>query len=490
MKKTKLKWSEMNKKQRVLFVIDWVMRGLLILLAVIFIASFVFSCFGTASEASAYADNGSSDTQSTSTTDNSAADQAYINSGFDQYNLNLLNLSDYSVAWNGLTLNINNGTLTINGMVLNSSIITFDNVGTLYSNINYTFGLYSNSSSLGSGVCLYGIDDISIIYAYISSLASGVYNFTVDNTVQYRFGMFVTGGQIFNNVVLKPMLVSGTYTAETMPAYQPNLKYIYEQAYNTGNSAGYEQGENDGYLNGYNSANSFIPLYDFSSCELNLLNSTTQQSSSDPYTFVNTSYVSGSLDNQISFRLTFPSFLPPDIMFTIRWLNPSAYYNNGSTNIEINPNLNLSFYNDGNFLGNVNFVDMEKTVVDGVTYYSVNRLFSSSITSVVLKQQSNTFSFTDFQIGYKGETTYDAGYQTGFDKGQSQGYTNGYNVGKSEGYQLGFEAAGAGGFSWLISSVQSFLDTKFFGDFGIGTLLYVGLGIMLCTLFIKFFAGG
>lgn len=136
--------------------------------------------------------------------------------------LNLLKLSNYTVTWNGLTFNINNGILTINGTVENGSIITFDNIGTLYPNRNYTFGLYSNSPSpLSSGVYLYKSDSVQTIYAYIGTLVGGAYNFTVDDIVQYKFGMFVSGGQIFNNVVLKPILVEGTYTAETMPAYQP-----------------------------------------------------------------------------------------------------------------------------------------------------------------------------------------------------------------------------------------------------------------------------
>jgi len=93
---------------------------------------------------------------------------------------------------------------------------------------------------------------------------------------------------------------------------------------------------------------------------------------------------------------------------------------------------------------------------------------------------------------------YDEGYSTGYtegetvgkEEGQAIGYENGYSVGYQEGYDRGFSFTGVGGFDWLISSVQSFLNTEFFGDFGIGTLLYVGLGITLVTLFLKLFAGG
>jgi flagellar biosynthesis/type III secretory pathway protein FliH len=77
-----------------------------------------------------------------------------------------------------------------------------------------------------------------------------------------------------------------------------------------------------------------------------------------------------------------------------------------------------------------------------------------------------------------------------YDKGYTEGKTVGYDLGVSDGFQDGFNQTQNGGFTWLISSVQAFLDVNFFGDFGIGTLLFVGLGMTLVTLFLKMFAGG
>jgi hypothetical protein len=111
-----------------------------------------------------------------------------------------------------------------------------------------------------------------------------------------------------------------------------------------------------------------------------------------------------------------------------------------------------------------------------------------------------------YSAGYESGSSdgYSSGYSSGYSAGNSDGYSSGYSVGNSDGYdsgktvgynngyesgyQAGFDASGAGGFSWLISSVQSFLSVNFFGDFGVGTLLYVGLGITLVLLFIKMFA--
>lgn len=528
MKKTKLKWSEMNKKQRILFVIDWVLRGLLIFIFALLVGAFVFSCFGNSSEASAYADDGSSG--QVVSTFSSSANTAYDETGLELYNINLLYCPDYKITKSGITAGCTNGVFYFYGTATADVSFNISDPSSTLNISNTTICYYNESIESGISFGYVTLDGFSVSvgsFDKIDRTTGFVNQGDVDSLfVSFESGYSVVGFRI------SPMLI---YKYRTMIPFQPNLKCIFDDGFNMGyddgyadgaaggsGSGGYDQGYSDGYeagttagydqgyeegytdginsasgsgdyddgfTDGYNTANSFIPLYNFSSCELTLLNSTTQQTSSDPYTFINSSYVNGSLDNQISFRLTFPSYLSPNIMFTIRWKNPLAYYDNGSIDIEIAPNINLSFYNDSNLLGNV-ALDWVRSDFNGVVYYSVDRKFSSGVTSVVISMQASSLSFDDFEVGYKGEYTYDVGYQSGFDKGQSLGYENGYNAGHSLGYQEGFDSSGAGGFSWLISSVQSFLDTKFFGDFGIGTLLYVGLGIALCSLFIKFFAGG
>lgn len=68
-----------------------------------------------------------------------------------------------------------------------------------------------------------------------------------------------------NVSVSQVMLVKGTYTAETMPAYQPNLKYIfttgftngYRDGYDTGYDSGRNYGYNLGYISGYDTGYSY-----------------------------------------------------------------------------------------------------------------------------------------------------------------------------------------------------------------------------------------
>lgn len=73
---------------------------------------------------------------------------------------------------------------------------------------------------------------------------------------------------IYVNGIVVPtyvMLVKGTYTAETMPAYQPNLKYIfttgftngYRDGYDTGSDSGRDYGYNLGYISGYDTGYSY-----------------------------------------------------------------------------------------------------------------------------------------------------------------------------------------------------------------------------------------
>lgn len=102
---------------------------------------------------------------------------------------------------------------------------------------------------------------------------------------------------------------------------------------------------------------------------------------------------------------------------------------------------------------------------------------------------------TDYDNGY--ENGYNAGYDDGLksDVSYNDGYSNGFSEGQALGYQSGYQegfdiAANGGSFGWLISSVQTILNVNFFGNFGIGTLVYVGLGLSLLAAFLKFFAGG
>lgn len=150
------------------------------------------------------------------------------------------------------------------------------------------------------------------------------------------------------------------------------------------------------------------------------------------------------------------------------------------------------------YYGNGAYVSSDIRDVDDDLNFMEVQFFDSVVNSDYYKLE---FGFSDFSA-LKGATFstyvpyyeqgYDAGYKAGYnDNGAyDDGYKNGYDEGRSDGFQEGFNQTKSGGFGWLISSVQQFLSTNFFGDFGVGSLLYVALGLSLVTLFLKFFAGG
>jgi hypothetical protein len=129
--------------------------------------------------------------------------------------------------------------------------------------------------------------------------------------------------------------------------------------------------------------------------------------------------------------------------------------------------------------------------------------YSSGYSSGYLSGYSNGYSNGSADLSDEIDSAYNSGYEDGtadgiplgYDTGYDDGYSDGTEYGKEvgdtigyeRGYQAGFADSDAGGFSWLISSVQQFLNFNFFGDFGVGTLLYVGLGGTLVCMFLKMF---
>ena len=155
-------------------------------------------------------------------------------SGFDQYNLNLayepdfvisnstinnsahpiqLGAGDYSISISGATFPTGQWQIIINDIV----VFTFN----LTTNLQAPFSLSTPSS----------------------------------------FRIYANNG----SPNAKIMLVKGSYTAETMPAYQPNLKYIfttgftngYRDGYDTGYDSGRNYGYNLGYISGYDTGYSY-----------------------------------------------------------------------------------------------------------------------------------------------------------------------------------------------------------------------------------------
>lgn len=85
--------------------------------------------------------------------------------------------------------------------------------------------------------------------------------------------------------------------------------------------------------------------------------------------------------------------------------------------------------------------------------------------------------------------------QLGFTNGQSAGYNQGYNQGQAAGYNQGYADGKAEGtptsaLGGIVQGVSGMLNIPLFGDFTLGGLIAIILGLCLLFLFLKIFAGG
>lgn len=99
-----------------------------------------------------------------------------------------------------------------------------------------------------------------------------------------------------------------------------------------------------------------------------------------------------------------------------------------------------------------------------------------------------------YQNGY--ETGYNKGNSNGLNTGYNNGYKDGYKEGDTNGYNEGFnkgliEGKGPGTtINSLISTVQSALNVKLFGQISLQDLLNVMLAVTFVVVALKVFAGG
>ena len=115
------------------------------------------------------------------------------------------------------------------------------------------------------------INDATFTLGQWQIILNGVvtYSFDLSTTLQASFSLSTPTNFILysdnGSSKAKIMLVKGSYTAETMPAYQPNLKYIfttgftngYRDGYDTGYDSGRNYGYNLGYISGYDTGYSY-----------------------------------------------------------------------------------------------------------------------------------------------------------------------------------------------------------------------------------------
>lgn len=185
-------------------------------------------------------------------------------SGFEQYNLNFLYplKPSTSIVNTGVTYLFNfDGSITVNGSANNSVDTYVDHVYsfTFFSGVTYTSYLYSSDNSSPMVIDAW----LNNINYRIETSTVNVFSFTENVTIIFR--IVQRPSLSYNNSIYFPIIVKGTYTAETMPAYQPNLKYIfttaftygYKDGYDTGYDSGRNYGYNLGYVSGYDTGYSY-----------------------------------------------------------------------------------------------------------------------------------------------------------------------------------------------------------------------------------------
>lgn len=131
---------------------------------------------------------------------------------------------------NGVTITVdNNGVVTLNGTCTGSTNVTFD-LGNLpagtYSLVDFAEGAFPSNSYARVQV-LFG--SLTNIFTSNSSLSKYVASVDVSEATTTKLRIRLQEGFTYNNSKLKPMLLSGSYTSDTIPNYE---KYIEPKTYN------------------------------------------------------------------------------------------------------------------------------------------------------------------------------------------------------------------------------------------------------------------
>lgn len=138
--------------------------------------------------------------------------------------------------------------------------------------------------------------------------------------------------------------------------------------------------------------------------------------------------------------------------------------------------------------------DSSHTYVTDVSW-TVSSDFSSYFIMMLYYDGSNSV-FNNFSLQRAfWDAIADAKYNSGLTTGQYSGYNQGYNEGKNVGYSQGYDAGLAEGtptsaLGGIVQGVSGMLNIPLFGDFTLGGLIAIILGLCLLFLFLKIFAGG
>lgn len=142
-----------------------------------------------------------------------------------RYSLNLLNLPDMAeTTKNGVTCSVSNGVVKVKGTNTASSDITF----TLAENMQF----FGNDFSMDVGYDFTQLNNVNKFYVILSKISyesimlfnfnNNTHGFATKNnlTEVSRLSVVIVSGREVD-ITLTPMLVSGIYTKDTMPAFQP-----------------------------------------------------------------------------------------------------------------------------------------------------------------------------------------------------------------------------------------------------------------------------
>ena len=146
-------------------------------------------------------------------------------------NKNFINIKDGSWTENGLTVNVKDNVININGTVTSSSNVFFTLQEALKLNGNYSFQAGNNVALTGGEYFrLYtGTTGFEVLKAFgaLTSLNTKSENINISGTAD-RLAIRVNEGTVFNNVTFKPQLEFGSTATEYVP-HQSQTKALYTQ---------------------------------------------------------------------------------------------------------------------------------------------------------------------------------------------------------------------------------------------------------------------
>ena len=389
---------------------------------------------------------------------------------------NLFYIRDYEETQNGLTLTVIDDVLTMKGTTTAICSFWLLNMQPLLA------GTYSFASEKTPFTCFLYFNGTSERVEIYNGLYS---NLTKTITSTSTWLQIVVGQGVTVDVSFGLMCNAG----EVAYPFIPPLDRIYYNGYNVG----YEAGETDGKESGYNDglAQAAYGMWRGSTVSVSASVSGSSFSWSGTPEYFSEGVGFSAIYEQ--FKNNENLLNAPIKTINLNFATPVRFVKNAFRATALfSPSISQGTFlyavsSDGVKQG-IYATDLDES---GAYVFNIPEGVFTSIQIEATKwevlQQLSFFSYEPYF-----EQGYEAGYQAGYNnKGAyNDGYKNGYNVGKSDGFQEGFNQSEKGSFGWLISSVQEFLNVNFFGGFGIGTLVYVGLGLTLVSIFLRVFAGG